>query len=271
VWATGCATGEEAYFIGMCLLERVASRERNGKLQIFATDIDSHALEIARVGTYPDGMASSLAPECITRFFTKSDYSYRVKKELHEAMVSAAICLEPIPLGHRQPVTEPPREPIGIGSYLPRARVAAEGHRAVSFRPQPERLSIPGQVRDRRPSTEPVRAPLEEVADLPAQRAGPAGAGGLSAHPGGPTRRAPGRAAATPAQARRPWGGDPSLVAGALCPGRRLVSRDCQALYFRGQTDDYLVHPAGEPTDDLLAMAREGPRLKLRAALHRKP
>jgi hypothetical protein len=24
--------------------------------------------------------------------------------------------LEPIPLGHRQPVTEPPREPIGIGS-----------------------------------------------------------------------------------------------------------------------------------------------------------
>ena len=60
VWVTGCATGEEAYSLGMLLLERVASSERNGELQIFATDIDRHALEIARVGTYPEGMASSL-------------------------------------------------------------------------------------------------------------------------------------------------------------------------------------------------------------------
>ncbi|MGH2578777.1 MAG: CheR family methyltransferase, partial [Actinomycetota bacterium] len=70
VWVTGCATGEEAYSIGMCFLERVASSERNGKLQIFATDIDSHALEIARVGSYPEGMASSLAPERLTRLAT---------------------------------------------------------------------------------------------------------------------------------------------------------------------------------------------------------
>ncbi|MGH8646550.1 MAG: CheR family methyltransferase [Gammaproteobacteria bacterium] len=54
VWVAGCATGEEAYSIGMCLLERVASSERNGKLQIFATDIDRHALEMARAGIYPE-------------------------------------------------------------------------------------------------------------------------------------------------------------------------------------------------------------------------
>jgi two-component system, chemotaxis family, CheB/CheR fusion protein len=53
VWVTGCATGEEAYSIGMCFHERMASSERNGELQIFATDIDRHAPEIARVGTYP--------------------------------------------------------------------------------------------------------------------------------------------------------------------------------------------------------------------------
>lgn len=52
-------------------------------------------------------------------------------------------------------------------------------------------------------------------------------------------------------------------------PAAVLVNRYCQTLYFHGQTDDYLVHPAGEPTDDLLAMAREGLRIKLRAALHR--
>ncbi|MGH8510747.1 MAG: CheR family methyltransferase, partial [Gammaproteobacteria bacterium] len=89
VWVTGCATGEEAYSIGMLLLERVANSERNGKLQIFATDIDSHALEIARAGIYPESIASSIAPERLTPFFTRADNSYRVKKELREAVVFA--------------------------------------------------------------------------------------------------------------------------------------------------------------------------------------
>ena len=60
-----------------------------------------------------------------------------------------------------------------------------------------------------------------------------------------------------------------ALLLARYAPAAVLVNRDCQTLYFHGQTDDYLVHPAGEPTDDLLAMAREGLRLKLRAALHR--
>ncbi|MGH2400828.1 MAG: CheR family methyltransferase, partial [bacterium] len=90
VWVTGCATGEEAYSIGMLLLARVASSERNGELQIFATDIDSHALEIARAGIYPESIASSVAAERLSRFFTRADHSFRVKKELREAVVFAA-------------------------------------------------------------------------------------------------------------------------------------------------------------------------------------
>ena len=161
VWVTGCATGEEAYSIGMCLLDRVANSERNGKLQIFATDIDSHALEIARPGIYPESIASSIAPERLTPFFTRADNSYRVKKELREA------CL------HRRtsspmPLLAPRPHHLPQSAHLSRARAAAEGHRAVPFRSQPKRLSILGEVRDRRPATEPVRAALEEVADLPA-------------------------------------------------------------------------------------------------------
>ena len=51
-------------------------------------------------------------------------------------------------------------------------------------------------------------------------------------------------------------------------PAAVLVDRDYRTLYFHGQTDDYLVHPPDAPTEDLLAMAREGLRLKLRAVLH---
>ena len=60
-----------------------------------------------------------------------------------------------------------------------------------------------------------------------------------------------------------------ALLLARYAPAAVLVNRDCQTLYFHGQTDDYLVHPAGEPTDDLLAMTRDGLRLKLRAALHK--
>jgi two-component system CheB/CheR fusion protein len=57
------------------------------------------------------------------------------------------------------------------------------------------------------------------------------------------------------------------LLLQRYAPAAVLVDRDYRTLYFHGQTDDYLVHPPGEPTDDLLAMARAGLRLKLRAAL----
>ncbi|MGH7527113.1 MAG: CheR family methyltransferase, partial [Gemmatimonadales bacterium] len=264
VWVTGCATGEEAYSLGMLLLERVASSERNGELQIFATDIDRHALEIARVGTYPEGMASSLAPERLTRFFTRADNSYRVKKELREAVVFAPqnlitdapfsrldliICrnlliyLEP---ELQQKVIALFHFALNRNGYLFLGKSETVGRQLSLFEPLSKKWRIyrrSGSVRHR-----PVDVPLIPEA-LPGER------------PGGPRPRP-----------QRP--GDHGEVCRALllaryAPAAVLVNRDCQTLYFHGQTDDYLVHPGGEPTDDLLAMAREGLRLKLRAALHR--
>ena len=51
-------------------------------------------------------------------------------------------------------------------------------------------------------------------------------------------------------------------------PTAVLVNRDYRVLYFFGRSSDYLAQPGGELTDDLLRMARDGLRLKLRAALH---
>ncbi len=38
---------------------------------------------------------------------------------------------------------------------------------------------------------------------------------------------------------------------------------------FLGPTSDYLAFPTGEPTKDLTVMARQGLRIKVRAACHR--
>jgi len=50
-------------------------------------------------------------------------------------------------------------------------------------------------------------------------------------------------------------------------PASVLINRACEILYFHGEIEDYLVHPTGLPTRDLIAKARSGLRSKLRGAV----
>ncbi len=58
-----------------------------------------------------------------------------------------------------------------------------------------------------------------------------------------------------------------SLLLQRYAPACAIVNRTGEILYFHGRTDDYLMQPAGVPTRDLLAQARNGLRSKLRSAL----
>ncbi|HEX5690985.1 MAG TPA: chemotaxis protein CheB, partial [Roseiflexaceae bacterium] len=89
VWVPGCATGEEAYSLAIMFAEHLASARKNCPLQVFATDIDEHALEIARAGIYPESIAADLTPERLRRFFTHDDHHYRVTKQLRDTVVFA--------------------------------------------------------------------------------------------------------------------------------------------------------------------------------------
>jgi len=53
VWVPGCATGKKAYSIPMLFIEQLAASHRACTLQMFATDLDPEALEVARRGVYP--------------------------------------------------------------------------------------------------------------------------------------------------------------------------------------------------------------------------
>src|SRR6185437_16901600 len=52
-------------------------------------------------------------------------------------------------------------------------------------------------------------------------------------------------------------------------PASVLINRRNECLYYLGATDRYLRLVPGEPSRDLMAMARDGLRNKLRAAIHR--
>jgi two-component system, chemotaxis family, CheB/CheR fusion protein len=88
VWVPGCSTGEEAYSIAFLLRERLDALKLNPRVQVFATDIDSRAIETARAGVYPSTVAVDMTPERFTKFFTPAhDDNCRIQKRIRDWMV----------------------------------------------------------------------------------------------------------------------------------------------------------------------------------------
>ena len=71
VWIPGCSTGEEAYSFAIVFKEasEKLKQKKNLSLQIFATDIDTDAIDIARKGFFNLNIISDVSPERISRFF----------------------------------------------------------------------------------------------------------------------------------------------------------------------------------------------------------
>ncbi|MFY7874295.1 MAG: chemotaxis protein CheB, partial [Pirellula sp.] len=89
VWVSGCSTGEEAYSIAILMLEHMEAIKANFTVQLFATDIDSRSIAVARAGLYPASIASDVTPERLARFFTlEADGSaYRIHKTARDLIV----------------------------------------------------------------------------------------------------------------------------------------------------------------------------------------
>ena len=58
-------------------------------VQVFATDIDSRAIEKARAGIYPAGIVADVSPERLKRFFSlkQDDGFYRIRKDIRDMIV----------------------------------------------------------------------------------------------------------------------------------------------------------------------------------------
>jgi len=87
VWVAGCATGEEAYGVAMLLLEGCQRHHAPPSIQVLATDLDDHALTLAREGSYPKTIAADVDPDRLQRFFIEHEQSYTVKQELRDLVL----------------------------------------------------------------------------------------------------------------------------------------------------------------------------------------
>jgi two-component system CheB/CheR fusion protein len=87
IWIPACSTGEEVYSIVMLIRECMDELEKYYNIQIFATDINLKALEIARAGFYPDTISEEVSALRLQRFFIKVNNGYKIKKEIRDCVV----------------------------------------------------------------------------------------------------------------------------------------------------------------------------------------
>ncbi|WP_454918621.1 chemotaxis protein CheB [Xanthobacter sediminis] len=263
IWVPGCSTGEEAYSLAMLFFEAIATAKRNVRLQIFASDIDPDAISLAREGFYPRTIEGDLSPERLERFFSKDAQGFRIAPDLRAAVVFTV----------QNVLADPPFSRLDLIScrnlliYLnheAQAKIVSLFHFALVERGL-LLLGTSEEVNGADTRFEVVSKPVRLY-----RRIGPGRPGDLRFSGGGveganaASRQAqisgPSRQNALADLCRR-------LVLENYAPAAVLINRKHECLYYLGSTDAYLRLAPGQPAHDLLSMAREGVRTKLRVAI----
>jgi two-component system, chemotaxis family, CheB/CheR fusion protein len=261
-WVTACASGEEAYTLAIVLAEEIARVGEPTDVKIYATDTADKSLALARAGIFPGGIEACLSPERLERFFDKDEHTFRVKKEIRDMVVFAQHDLLRDPpfsrldlatcrnlLIYLEPETQ--RRVLGLlhfalndGAYLflgssESANSVPESFEVVSKRWRIFRRTGPSQHRFTELPSFAVRSLGEAARE--------------------PEITATARASATFAIQR--------ALLERYGPPTAVVNRDDEVIYFHGDTDTFLRHPAGEPTRDLFELLRMSLRPAVRNAL----
>ena len=263
VWIAACSTGEETYSLAMLLREQIVAAGRHIKLQIFASDVDPDAVATAREGLYPETIEADVSPERLARFFVKEGHNYRIVAELRAAVVFTI----------QDVLADPPFARLDLVScrnlliYL-RAEAQAKVIALFHFALRQGGLLLLG-------AAETVGADLGRfaVVSKPARlyrQVGHSRTGDLGfSMGGGDVLRILPRPGTGPAPSRQMALADlcRRLVTEAYAPAAVLVNLKNECLFSLGPADRYLRIAPGQPSHDLLAMARPGARTKLRLAI----
>jgi two-component system CheB/CheR fusion protein len=264
VWVPGCATGEEAYSIAILLHELLATGSDRPPLQIFGTDIDEEALQVARRGLFPDTLAATMPEERLHRFFRPQPGGFQVVDEIRQScifsphslikdppfskldLLSCRNLLIYLKIGMQKrliPIFHYALRPSGFLFLGPSESVSPHAH---LFHVVDRKWRILRRRNDvRRPALDLTWMPEPARADL--------------AERGEPVVRHP--VASVESAAER-------LVLDHHAPSFVVIDEERRVIYASGHAARFLEIPAGVPNLDIFNLARPGLRMALRTALH---
>lgn len=265
IWTPACSTGEEAYSIAMLVTEHAEATGKRFDLKVFATDAQEINLRKARDGIYPAAALAGFPASRLARFFEKLDGTYQVSKELRDLVIFAPQnLLRDPPFSRMDLVTcrnfliylEPDAQKKIIalchfalrqGGHLFLGNAETIGRHEDLFDTVSKKWRIYRRLG-------PTRHDLISYPPPPGQSDSP------TADRQSPPAPEPSASAAD--MARR-------ALLERYAPASVLIDQKGRVLYFHGTTRDYLENPPGEPTRDVLTMARDGLVGKLRAAIRK--
>jgi two-component system, chemotaxis family, CheB/CheR fusion protein len=259
-WTPGCATGEESYSIAMLLLEQLGERNRAATVNVFASDVDTEALTVARAGSYPEAIIDEVGPQRLARHFERQGNRYVVRKALRESVVFSPQDL----------VRDPPFSKLdlivcrNVLIYLEPAqqsRILEVFHFALNpngvlFLGKSESLGQQADLFEPVSRTHRIFRRIGTATRLPRPFEGNWNGPGGFLTPA--TRSVSGEELDPAALVRAAFGGSSAAAI--------LVNSDYRALHFHGETSLFL-QPSGAVAWDLLSLLREGLRSRVRGAL----
>lgn len=264
VWATGCGSGEEAYTLAILLNECMQKTGKSLELQVFGTDLDKKAIEVARRGEYPAGIAADVPEEYLQRYFNEDDGTYTVRKQIREMLVFAP----------QNVITDPPFTNLDLlvcrnlliylNSDLQK-RLLPLFHYAL----KPDGLLMLGTSESIDGFTN-LFEPVEKKDKIFRRREG----SGAYMMPTAPPRQKSEQTQDLPVPGYAP-ASKPAHISSQIekllldrfVPSTVVINERGDVVYIKGRTGKYLEPPAGQPNFNIYQMAREELEVHLTVAI----
>jgi two-component system CheB/CheR fusion protein len=262
IWIAGCATGEEAYSMAICLQEQLGDKAAAMKIQIFATDISETAIAKARTGIYRSNELAGISKSRLQQFFTKQDGTYQVSKAIRDMCVFA----------HHNLLKDPPFSKIDMVScrnvmiYLEpvlQKKALSTFHYALNedgylMLGKSETIGTNTDIFTAYNSTEKIYI-----------RKGPLGRFmAVSSAGREQSFREIDKSVQKESADKDVFKIADEVMLASFMPASVLVNDKFDIIQFRGATENWLIPPVGKPSFNLLKMAREGLSFELRNVLH---
>jgi two-component system CheB/CheR fusion protein len=87
VWSAGCASGQEAYGVAICLAELLPAEAFRDQVKIYATDVDEEGLAQARAASYVDREVRGVPPDLLEKYFEPVGKRYVFRKDLRRSVI----------------------------------------------------------------------------------------------------------------------------------------------------------------------------------------
>lgn len=263
IWVPGCATGEEAYSLAICILECLQPLLINPTIQIFGTDISDKAIEVARVGFYQETQMENVSVERRNRFFNEVNRGYQIKRYVRELCIFARQDLS----------SDPPFSGIDLLScrnvmiYFKPAlqkRVLSFFHYSL----KPTGFLILGNSESLGDTTDMFEV-FDSHAKLYTRRSVPSRLNFdfiASYYPKNiEVEQQQGFSATLSRTNLQQWADQ--IVLSRFGPAGVIINEQLDIVQFRGDTGPYLRIPSGEPSYNLLKMIRPSLLIDLRMAV----